>query len=318
MIGSDAGSSKRPTPRFMAVGECMVEMAPLGEAPDAFRMGFAGDTFNTAWYARRLLPEAARVGYVSAVGDDDVSERMLRFMDAAGVETDHVARIAGRTVGLYLIALSDGERSFSYWRSASAARRLAHHLPDPSSIGASETVVHVSGITLAILPPADRERLVEWMGRARARGATVSFDPNVRPRLWEGADAIRDWVERGARAASTVLPSLDEEARDFGTQGAEAVADRYLGWGAGTVAVKNGAEPGLLATSDGRRERFACERVERVVDTTAAGDSFNAGFLAARMRGEDESGSIRHAVRLAARVVQHRGALVAPNAASPA
>ena len=108
--------------RVVCVGECMVELAPAGDG--LLRQGFAGDTFNTAWYLKRLRPDW-QVDYLSAVGSDAISDAMLGFMAAAGIGTDHVARRTERTVGLYLITLDKGERSFSYWRSQSAARTLA-------------------------------------------------------------------------------------------------------------------------------------------------------------------------------------------------
>ncbi|TKA96061.1 sugar kinase, partial [Cereibacter changlensis] len=111
------------TQRFVALGEAMVEMAPTGE-PGTFAMGFAGDTLNTAWYLRRALPGWS-VDYATCIGTDAVSDRMLGFLEDAGIGVGHVARLAERTVGLYLIELRDGERSFSYWRGQSAARLLA-------------------------------------------------------------------------------------------------------------------------------------------------------------------------------------------------
>ena len=127
------------TDQFLAIGECMVELALQPDG--AYAMGFAGDTFNTAWYARRSLPEAWRVGYLSAVGRDAVSDRMLAFMTGAGIDTRAVARLPDRTVGLYMIELVKGERSFSYWRGQSAARALA---ADAARLAAA-----LDGVTLA-------------------------------------------------------------------------------------------------------------------------------------------------------------------------
>ena len=303
-----AGMNEQPSGRFIAVGECMVEMAPAGDDPALYRMGFAGDTFNTAWYARRLLGPDASVEYVSAVGTDEVSARMLAFMEGADIGTGHVARVADRTVGLYTIALKDGERSFSYWRSQSAARLLARQLPAPERFGAGDTL-HFSGITLAILSLEDREALLSWCGALRTRGARIAFDPNVRPRLWEGGEAVAEWIGRAARVADVVLPSFDEEARDFGAATLAEVATRYLAAGARVVAVKNGEAPGLVATEaeSGPYEPVAASRV---VDTTAAGDSFDAGFLVGLMRGLPPIECAREGAELAAKVVGARGALV--------
>ena len=159
------------TRSFLAIGECMVEMAQTDGG--LYRRGFAGDTFNTAWYARRLLGDDWRVGYGSVIGEDAISGEMAAFMANEGLETDALATHAERTVGLYMISLDQGERSFSYWR---AIRRRGTLADDPERLGAmvaGRDVIHVSGITLAILPPEGRVRLCRVLGEAR-RGAPRS------------------------------------------------------------------------------------------------------------------------------------------------
>ncbi|MBL3571535.1 sugar kinase, partial [Rhodovulum visakhapatnamense] len=268
-----------PDRSFLAIGECMVELAPATDG--LFRMGFAGDTFNCAWYARRLLPADWSVGYATAVGSDAVSDDMLAFMAAEGVETGAIRRIEGRTVGLYMIALKDGERSFSYWRGQAAAKAMADDPDWLDKVFAGRDLLHVSGITLAILAPEARERLCAALARARAAGARVSFDTNVRPRLWADAAEMRAGLMLGASVADTVLPSFDEEQAAFGDASPEATVARYRAAGATTVVVKNGAAP-ILLSAEGTEAEIAPEPVARVVDSTAAGDSFAAGFLAAR------------------------------------
>ena len=119
--------------RFLAIGECMAELAPAGQH-DAFRLGFAGDTFNTAWYLARIAPDID-VSYLTAVGDDAISQEMRSFMRDSQISDSHVQVIKGKTVGLYLIHLQDGERSFSYWRDTSAARQLAADAPSLMQAG---------------------------------------------------------------------------------------------------------------------------------------------------------------------------------------
>ncbi|MFC6689344.1 sugar kinase [Jhaorihella thermophila] len=296
-------------PHLLSIGECMVELAPAGA--DTFRMGFAGDTFNTAWYARRLLPPDWRVGYCTRVGTDAISDRMVQFIDDAGIENADIARDPDRTVGLYMIQTEDGERHFSYWRGESAARRLAE---DPGwlagRLGRAD-VLFFSGITLAILPPEGRARLCAALAEARATGKRVVFDTNMRPRLWEDADALCQGIMAGAGVADIVLPSLDEEVAAFGDTDARAVADRYHRVGAGLVVVKNGGGE-ILASDNGARTRVRPPDVARPVDTTAAGDSFDGGFLAAHLTGAPLAAALTRAAALAARVVQAPGALVDP------
>jgi 2-dehydro-3-deoxygluconokinase len=294
--------------RLVLIGECMVELA-AGGAADTYRMSFAGDTFNTAWYVRRGLGADWAVEYVTAVGRDELSDRMLAFIEASGVGTSHVQRMADRTVGLYMISLNDGERSFSYWRGQSAARRMA---ADPAALEAAfagAEVLYLSGITLAVLEGEGRETLLAALARARGQGARVVFDPNLRPRLWNSTGAMCDAVMAAASVSDIVLPSHEDEASYFGDADPAATAERYRAAGAALVVVKNGADP--MLARDGRESiTVAPERVAEVVDTTAAGDSFNAGFLSAHLRGAGLEEAVRRGAALAARVVQAHGALV--------
>lgn len=295
--------------RIVCIGECMVELAPAGEG--LFAMGYAGDTFNTAWYLRRLLPGVA-VDYLTAVGPDPMSDEMLAFMEAEGIGTAHVPRIPGRTVGLYMIRLAGGERSFAYWRSTSAARSLAD---DPAPLRAAlagADLAYLSGITLAILPDAARGRLAECLDAARARGTQIAFDPNLRPSLWPDHDLMRATVTAFAARADIVLPSFEDEARHFGDADPMATAQRYARAGAEAplVVVKDAGKP-VVTLDAGATARHALPApVRDPVDTTAAGDSFNAGFLAARLSGAGLEAAVRNGAALAARVIAAPGALV--------
>jgi 2-dehydro-3-deoxygluconokinase len=293
--------------QITCIGEAMVEFAPAVAAGD-YRMGFAGDTLNTAWYLRRALPDDFAVEYLTAVGQDAVSDRMVQFFADAGVGTRHIARVQGRTVGLYLIELKDGERSFAYWRGQSAARLLAEDAARLAAGLADAGVVYLSGITLAILEGAGRETLYAAMAAARAKGARVVFDPNLRPRLWPDEATMCRVVMEAAALSDVVLPSHEDEATFFGDADLKATADRYANVGAGLVIVKNGG--GEMLTRDGDvYATHAPEVVSAIVDTTAAGDSFNAGFLAAWLAGGDVAASVRAGARLAAQVIGQRGAL---------
>lgn len=292
---------------FLALGECMVEIAPAEGG--LCRQGFAGDTFNAAWYARRALPGAWTVDYATQVGRDAVSDAMLAFMAGEGIGTGSILRREDRTVGLYLISLKDGERSFSYWRGQSAARMLAEDPAWLAQVLAGRRVIHVSGITLAILPPEGRTTLCGALARARAGGAMVSFDTNLRPRLWESAEAMKAGLMLGASVADVVLPSFDEETGLFGDATPAATAARYGAQGAKVVAVKNGGDPLTLWTPDGMATREAV-RVAQVVDTTAAGDSFAGTLLAGLAMGRPLAHAAGAAMQVAARVIQARGALV--------
>jgi 2-dehydro-3-deoxygluconokinase len=291
--------------RLLCIGECMLELAPAG-TPDTYRAGFAGDTFNTAWYARRIAGTRLEVAYMTAVGTDAVSQRLEAFTRAAGIVPEFTAR-PDRSLGLYMIELKDGERSFSYWRGQSAARTLADELDDLPGIGPGD-IVYLSGITLAILPEAGRARLLSVLDRLRPTGVRIAFDPNLRPRLWPTPEAMCGAVMEGARRADIALPSFEDEANWFGDSDPEATAARYAQAWAGLVAVKDGPRPVLLRHAD-RTERIAPEQIAEIVDSTAAGDAFNAGFLVGLDAGMSAADAARQGCALSARVIGQRGAL---------
>ena len=292
---------------FLAIGECMAELAPTSSAGQ-FTLGYAGDTFNTAWYLRKLCPEGT-VSYFTAVGTDSVSAQMLGTMADAGIDTRHIARIPGASVGLYLIVLKDGERSFSYWRDTSAARRLAEDATRLTTAMDVADMIYFSGITLAILGAAGRTTLLAALGAARAKGKTIVFDPNLRLRLWPDAEVMTAAIMQGAGVSDIVLPSYEDEASFFKDADPEATADRYLQAGAKTVVVKNG--PAAVHYRHGEKAgTVAIAPVTHVVDTTAAGDSFNAAFLAGLNRGQSLPDCIALASQVAGKVIGGKGALV--------
>lgn len=294
-------------PTFLSIGECMIELASLGG--DLMRKGFAGDTFNTAWYAHAFRPEGWTVEYFTALGDDSASADMLGFMRSAGIGTRHVARLSGKTPGLYMIHLDNGERSFSYWRSASAARQLADDRDALAAAIAGAGIVYFSGITLAILPQASRDTLIELARAARDSGTVVAFDPNIRPRLWAGKDEMLSAITKAAGAASLVLPGFDDEAAHFGDASVADTIARYRNAGATDVLVKDGVKGATLAIGTDTLH-VPAHPAEKVVDTTSAGDSFNGGYLARWAAGDSPADAARFAGRLASEVIGHPGALI--------
>jgi 2-dehydro-3-deoxygluconokinase len=301
-----------------AIGECMIELS--GSRGDLWRMGFAGDTFNTAYYAHIALARLGsgpadgaerRVAYATLVGDDPFSERMLAFFAESGIATDRIRRLPGRRPGLYAITLQGAERSFTYWRGESAARALAD---DPEWLDealSASRMLYLSGITLAILGEGGRETLLAALARRRAEGAVpaVAFDPNYRPALWEDAATARRWVERAYAEADIVLPGRDDERALFGDAGVEEIAARVARLGPGEVVVKNGDRDGALRAG-GETALLPPERIPDPVDTTGAGDSFNGAYLAARLAGRPPAAAARLGHAVSATVIRHHGALV--------
>lgn len=291
--------------RFLSIGECMVEMAQAGDG--LWRQGFAGDSFNTAWYARACLPANMSVAYFSAVGDDAMSGAMLDFMKAAGIDVSTVLRHPNRVAGLYMITLTNGERSFTYWRENSAARTLADDRDILASACSDADWLYITGITLAILPPSGREALLSVVA---GTGARVIFDPNLRLRLWKNPATMRDWVMRAAALADVVLPSFDDEAAVFGDMDPAATAARYRQAGAREIIVKNAGGPMVAMTQSGIVQGLPQPERRQPVDSTGAGDAFNGAYIAARMQGEDILAATLKGQQLAAHVISQHGALL--------
>lgn len=301
--------------RVVAIGECMVELRST--APGRFQQTFGGDTLNTAVYMARLAPpDALSLAYVTALGDDPFSDEMVAGWREERIETDLVARLPGRLPGLYVIAANEhGERRFYYWRSAAAARDMfrtpmADRLPE--RLRAAD-LVYLSANSVAILDQESRARLLDLLRTARAGGARIAFDSNYRPVNWTSRDDARHWIGAVVKICDIALPSFDDEAALFGDGATEATCARLLAHGVAEVAVKNGALPCRIA-SDERQEDIPAETVAHPVDTTAAGDSFNAAYLEARLAGASQPEAARRGHRLAAAVILHKGAIIPPSA----
>lgn len=291
--------------RLLCMGEPMAELRKAG---DSFAVSFAGDTFNTAVYCRRLLPKGDRVGFLTRIGTDPLSDGFVALAEDEGIDTTLVARDAGHNIGIYSVQTDvTGERSFHYWRGDSAARQMFRAPEDLAALDGVE-ILYLSAITLAIITPEAREALIARLAELRAKGRRIAFDSNYRPRLWTDRDTARDWIGRMWRMTDIALPSADDERALYGDVDDAAVLARLRGWGCRSGALKRGAEgpvgfdPALAA------RRFS--PADRVVDTTAAGDSFNGAFLAALLTGKDEATAMDWGHRTASAVIGQPGAIV--------
>lgn len=300
--------------RVASIGECMIELRHIDD--ETLALGFGGDTLNTAVYLARCGGrDSIEVDYVTALGDDPYSQAMIESWRREHIGTDHVTRIRGRHPGLYLIRTDDrGERSFTYYRSESAARDMFR---TPSE-GSAETLhgydlIYLSGITLSILDAPSRERLWMSLDAVRAAGGRVAFDTNYRPWGWPDERAARLAVERTLERTDIALPTLDDERRLFGDDDVEACVQRFLSLGCQEVAVKLGANGTFVATRTARW-RVPAAKADRVVDTTAAGDAFNGAYLAVRLADGDPESAAIEGNRLAAVVIAHAGAVIPPTA----
>lgn len=303
--------------RVAAIGECMVE---LQEKPDgSITQSFGGDTFNTAAYMARLGERLGTfVSYVSAIGDDPFSEAMAAFWREQGVDDALTLRRAGRRPGLYFIRTdAAGERRFYYWRGEAAVREMFETDGSAALLEAlgGFNAIYISGISLAVLRPASRDRLLLRLEALAKAGVSIDFDCNYRPLLWDSVATTRAVYERVIGFAHRVLITV-EELEVLGIEATPLAGAAHFAAKPGLeVVIKDGAKPCTLI-HDGAIETVPAVRVDKVVDTTAAGDSFSAAYLIGRSLGLDPAEAARRAHVVAAAVVGHRGAII-PKSALP-
>ncbi len=300
--------------KVIAIGEAMIEMADLGDG--TYKRGFAGDTFNTAWHLAQLLGNDATVGFATKVGVDAVSTAFLRQLAQDGMITEVTGRVDDRTMGLYMIELDGVERSFQYWRETSAARLLADDPDWLRQVVAGAGLIHLSGITLAILSPNDRDTLWHVLAEARSDGAVVSFDPNVRPRLWASAEETRQTLARFNSVTDIALPSFDDEHVLWGDTSPSQTVSRLKSAGVSEIVVKNGSDP-VNGLADDQTTSVQTPVVDGIRDTSGAGDAFNAGYLAARLINKPQTTAIAWGQKVSSEVIRHFGARI-PKAQIPA
>ncbi|WP_299085701.1 PfkB family carbohydrate kinase [uncultured Ruegeria sp.] len=296
------------TYRIACIGEPLAE---LSNGPDGLGTAFGGDTLNTAIYcARAVAGQDIAVSYVTAIGEDAASTAALDLMRAEGLNVDFVRQDPDRQIGIYAIQNDEhGERHFHYWRDASAARQLfaTDNSPEAQAIAQAD-LIYLSGITLAILSPAARDRLFAALCARRKAGGVFAFDSNMRPALWENANTAKSQTQRYWQITDIALPTLEDEAALFGDATPRDVVTRLQSLGITDGAVKHGAS-GPVALNEGC-EALMFEPAARVIDTTGAGDSFNGAYLAGIAQNLPDAENLMTAHRLAAQVVGHKGAIL--------
>lgn len=288
-------------PRICCAGEVMIEFAATGKRHQ-YSQGFAGDSYNTAIYLAR---EGLQVDYLTRLGDDALSGEIIEQLCNEGVGVDAVVRCAGRQPGLYLINNdADGERHFSYWRSRSPAREL---FDQPLPLQGLDAF-YFTGITLATCRN-DIKNLVALIERLRTENCSIIFDPNFRPGLWDTLQQARNHYQQVLGLCDILLPGLDDDRQLWGVETIEQCREHYLQYAPRELVIKGDN----LTTHAWIADNYTQKQARQVpaIDTTGAGDSFNAGYLAARLQGLNIDTAIETAQQLAARVVQHRGAVIA-------
>ncbi len=309
---------KKPNqPKVLCIGEAMLELS-LNDHDNAVgtnnaNVNFAGDTLNTAIYLRRLGNAGTHIAFCTVVGQDALSTRLIDFIRAENLIVDSIQRTSERTIGLYAINTDrQGERSFTYWRNQSAARLLFQSGNNLDfSVLENADVIYLSAITLAILPAEVRANLHKKLQALQEQNSIqFAFDSNYRPALWESQSVAQSSVASFWEITDIALPSIDDEMDLFGDKDEASVLKRFTSYGITQGALKRGAVGPVSLC--GNSHTLPSEKLTAIdaVDTTAAGDSFNAGYLSALIQGATNTEALLAGHQCAARVIMHRGAII--------
>ena len=314
-----SGLMTMTTKNIAIIGECMIE---LSRTETGLSRGFGGDTLNTAVYlARQVAASQLGVHYVTALGTDSFSGEMITAWQQEKVQTALIQRMENKLPGLYVIETdARGERTFYYWRNDAAARFWleSEGAEDICQQLASFDYLYLSGISLAILNSQSRAKLLALLATCRQRGGKVIFDNNYRPRLWASVKESQDAYQQMLAHTDIAFLTLDDETLLWGKAPLDQVIARTHAAGVSEVVIKRGAGSCLIALAGEAVAEVPAVRLPaaRVVDTTAAGDSFSAGYLAVRLDGGSVSEAARRGHLIASTVIQYRGAII-PRDAMP-
>ncbi len=295
--------------KIAIIGECMVEMFQ-DEKPNLFHQTFAGDTFNCAVYLKRKFPKA-QVEYISVVGNDDLSNKMIKFINEQDIQTNYIDKISQRTLGLYIINTKDGERSFTYYRNNSAAKKtlLTKSYEKISKDLSTFDMIYFSAITLAIMEEKGRKRLFGLLKKARKNGVKIAFDSNYRPLLYSSKKQAKKLYIKALKHSDIFLPSIDDEKALWGDVSSEDIIKRAKKLGCKEIVTKCG-ENTLVFSKKNTIKTQNIKALKKVIDTTAAGDSFNGAYLASRLKKYSQRKSILEAKKMAAKVIMTKGAII--------
>lgn len=315
-IGESSESSTTPIKaanaemKIAIIGECMVEIS--GQLLGTMQQSYGGDTFNTAYYLKYLAGNHLNVSYVTVMGQDALSNAIVDKWQQTGIDCQFVLRSPDKHPGLYSIQNDhSGERYFQYWRNDSAARFLMQR-PETQQVFESLSnyqAVYLSGISLAILPEPDRIKLIEELKKIKGYGVKIVFDSNYRPGLWSTLADTLACYEQMYALSDLALLTFDDEKLIWQDQSPDSATDRLAKYSLPELVLKDGAN-GCFYRAHENTQHFATTPVTKVVDTTAAGDSFNAGYLDAWLTGASPAECANRGNKLAGQVIQQKGAIV--------
>ncbi|MBR0573083.1 MULTISPECIES: sugar kinase [Pasteurellaceae] len=301
--------------KIALIGECMIKLN--GEPFGIMQQTYGGDSLNTATYlARTSLPEKIQVYYVSALGADKISQKMIELWEDDGINTKWVLKDPHHQLGLYLIQLDQqGERTFLYWRNQSAARYLLQHPDYPKVLNNLSQVdaIYLSGISLAILPPDDRTTLIKQLTEFKKQGITIIFDSNYRPALWNSVEETQHYYAQLLSLVDVALVTFDDEQLLWQDLNEQQCLQRLSSKGIQTIVLKQG-KSGVILQEICKIQPIPTIPINNVIDTTSAGDAFNAGFLNGYLQDKDLTTCCQQGNQLAGVVIQHKGAIIPKSA----
>ena len=303
---------------LVAIGEVMLELS--GGGKDAIGkqlpLGVAGDTFNTVVYASR---KGCKSSYFTHLGDDVYSEQIMAFLQAEGIDVSAITLVPNRMPGLYMISnLPSGERIFSYWRDNSPAREMCASAASEQALRAAlaqTKMAYLSGISLGIMSAQGIEMLFGVLADFQAAGGKVVFDSNYRPRLWKTKENAQQVTLRALLLANVALLTDEDEQMLWGSNSMASLVARYSAGNLTELVLKRGALDVVFSLRANPQQAFgaaqsiAVPKVDKIVDTTAAGDSFNGAYLATRVQGGGVEDAIRSGCACAGLVIGHKGAI---------
>lgn len=292
--------------RVGVIGECMVEMNKI--EGNKYIQTYGGDTFNFAVYFKREFPQA-KVEYITVLGKDNFSKNMIEFIKSEDIGVEYIDFLENKNAGLYMVDTHNGERSFTYYRDTSAAKELFR---TPMLKRLEEELlkfdlIYFSAITLAIMSKEGRENLFSILKKAKQNGTIIAYDSNYRPRLYKNAQKAIKIYKQALKFCDIFLPSIDDERLLLGDITTDEVikhAKKY----AKEIVIKCGAHP--IVYYHKKTKLYVIEPSKNIVDTTAAGDSFNGVYLASRMQKQSIKNSIDKASLMASRVIGIKGAII--------
>ena len=299
------------TKKVVSIGECMVQML---QRPDGLYIrNYAGDTQNFIQYLAWLGSDKdISAHYLTAMGKDKFGREIMAEWEAQGIKMDMVMTTDQKNTGLYFADTdAHGNRDYTYFRSDAAAR-LMFDLPETDEVfnkALEADCIYSSAITLMILSDENKQKLVDFYKRAKEAGVKTAFDTNYRPAGWASPEEAGEWMDKIFAHTDIVMPTNDENREVYGDHTDEQTLARMQAAGVPEIVVKCG-EKGALIYYDGITDRIASKPDVEVLDTTSAGDSFNAGYLAGRLSGLSPFEAAQWGHSIAAEVIQHRGAFI--------